>query len=90
MREKLKWVDLCFFFFKQKTAYEIVSRDWSSDVCSSDLGELLDAGDDPNVLSLAGQIMKQSNDSWFWINAQPVHVENGNVWLFPDGEVWLL
>ena len=27
-----------FFFFKQKTAYEIVSRDWSSDVCSSDLG----------------------------------------------------
>ena len=23
-----------FFFFKQKTAYEIVSRDWSSDVCS--------------------------------------------------------
>src|SRR5436309_3590402 len=27
-----------FFFFKQKTAYEI-SRDWSSDVCSSDLEE---------------------------------------------------
>ena len=26
-----------FFFFKPKTAYEIVSRDWSSDVCSSDL-----------------------------------------------------
>src|SRR5216110_2969426 len=26
-----------FFFFKQKTAYEISSRDWSSDVCSSDL-----------------------------------------------------
>src|SRR5216110_3673641 len=25
------------FFFKQKTAYEISSRDWSSDVCSSDL-----------------------------------------------------
>ena len=26
-----------FFFFKQKTAYEIVDCDWSSDVCSSDL-----------------------------------------------------
>src|SRR5213082_3194628 len=26
-----------FFFFKQKTAYEVVSGDWSSDVCSSDL-----------------------------------------------------
>src|SRR6187402_3700012 len=28
---------LFFFFFKQKTAYEMVSCDWSSDVCSSDL-----------------------------------------------------
>src|SRR6058998_746005 len=26
-----------FFFFKQKTAYEMVMSDWSSDVCSSDL-----------------------------------------------------
>ena len=26
------------FFFKQKTAYEIYQCDWSSDVCSSDLG----------------------------------------------------
>ena len=26
-----------FFFFKQKTAYEILTCDWSSDVCSSDL-----------------------------------------------------
>ena len=25
------------FFFKQKTAYEILTCDWSSDVCSSDL-----------------------------------------------------
>ena len=28
-----------FFFFKQKTAYEIGTGDWSSDVCSSDLNE---------------------------------------------------
>src|SRR3546814_3615649 len=27
-----------FFFFKQKTAYEMHISDWSSDVCSSDLG----------------------------------------------------
>src|SRR3546814_1832933 len=26
-----------FFFFKQKTAYEMCISDWSSDVCSSDL-----------------------------------------------------
>src|SRR3546814_2675343 len=29
---------MCFFFFKQKTAYEMRISDWSSDVCSSDLG----------------------------------------------------
>src|SRR3546814_8027007 len=29
----------CFFFFKQKTAYEMRISDWSSDVCSSDLEE---------------------------------------------------
>ena len=28
-----------FFFFKQKTAYEFLTGDWSSDVCSSDLNE---------------------------------------------------
>src|SRR3546814_5580137 len=35
-------MDICFFvclffFFKQKTAYEMRISDWSSDVCSSDL-----------------------------------------------------
>ena len=45
-------------FFKQKTAYEIASGDWSSDVCSSDLttdelphirGDVLDfTRQDPN------------------------------------------
>src|SRR3546814_5309 len=36
----MKWlcvVFLFFFFFKQKTAYEMRISDWSSDVCSSDL-----------------------------------------------------
>src|SRR3546814_10141285 len=33
-----------FFFFKQKTAYEMRISDWSSDVCSSDLSKhLIDA-----------------------------------------------
>src|SRR3546814_727912 len=32
------WFNLfIFFFFKQKTAYEMRISDWSSDVCSSDL-----------------------------------------------------
>src|SRR6058998_4029530 len=35
------------FFFKQKTAYEMVMSDWSSDVCSSDLPRL-------SVMAVAG------------------------------------
>src|SRR3546814_4199800 len=31
------WFLFYFFFFKQKTAYEMRISDWSSDVCSSDL-----------------------------------------------------
>src|SRR3546814_13582290 len=34
-----------FLFFKQKTAYEMRISDWSSDVCSSDLGGELVVGD---------------------------------------------
>src|SRR3546814_9317956 len=33
-----------FFFFKQKTAYEMRISDWSSDVCSSDLLDAPRAG----------------------------------------------
>src|SRR3546814_17914691 len=36
---------MLFFFFKQKTAYELRISDWSSDVCSSDL-----AGGDQRVI----------------------------------------
>src|SRR3546814_3020580 len=36
---------LFFFFFKQKTAYEMRISDWSSDVCSSDLNRSLLAED---------------------------------------------
>src|SRR3546814_5808573 len=32
---------VCFFIFKQKTAYEMRISDWSSDVCSSDLDNVL-------------------------------------------------
>src|SRR3546814_16026460 len=32
-----EFINFVFFFFKQKTAYEMRISDWSSDVCSSDL-----------------------------------------------------
>src|SRR3546814_2884182 len=36
---------IVFFFFKQKTAYEMRISDWSSDVCSSDLSAHYGFGD---------------------------------------------
>ena len=39
--DEVWWREWIFFFFKQKTAYEIYQCDWSSDVCSSDLAEIL-------------------------------------------------
>src|SRR3546814_7119555 len=35
---------MLFFFFKQKTAYEMRISDWSSDVCSSDLQRAVKGG----------------------------------------------
>src|SRR3546814_8178355 len=45
---------LFFFFFKQKTAYEMRISDWSSDVCSSDLlnsGDYLSKADPQKLLN---------------------------------------
>ena len=47
------------FFFKQKTAYEIGTGDWSSDVCSSDLtwrGNWADLATGPRKTSTAKRV----------------------------------
>src|SRR3546814_18206525 len=44
-----------FFFFKQKTAYEMRISDWSSDVCSSDLAKLEETVADYNRAAETGR-----------------------------------
>ena len=58
-----------FFFFKQKTAYEIKECDWSSDVCSSDLIKTLQEFDQDARSELTKErddmvrdILKEMND----------------------------
>src|SRR3546814_11839718 len=46
------------FFFKQKTAYEMRISDWSSDVCSSDLGTIRATGK-------LGDVMQESIQAAF-------------------------
>src|SRR3546814_4357998 len=53
------WLVYVFFFFKQKTAYEMRISDWSSDVCSSDL-PFLQIGDlDPRSGVRHGRILRR-------------------------------
>src|SRR3546814_7042746 len=47
---------LFFFFFKQKTAYEMRISDWSSDVCSSDLPPDILARIEDSSLTAAGVV----------------------------------
>src|SRR3546814_19023174 len=55
-------MDDLFFFFKQKTAYEMRISDWSSDVCSSDLRD----STSPN-----------RNWGWLWVRWADNHPQNG-------------
>src|SRR3546814_8143171 len=45
------------FLFKHKTAYELRISDWSSDVCSSDLGVLPSKKSAPTALRVISQAM---------------------------------
>src|SRR3546814_1590983 len=52
------------FFFKQKTAYEMRISDWSSDVCSSDLGGGGQAGRAPRRANSSTRAGKSSMAGW--------------------------
>src|SRR3546814_3917496 len=58
---------LFFFFFKQKTAYEMRISDWSSDVCSSDLGR------DPGQIGLLHRLAAEQADR---TGAEALHGES--------------
>src|SRR3546814_5179431 len=56
---------ILFFFFKQKTAYEMRISDWSSDVCSSDLHRReggRDAAAHRGAVQAAGQSAEQGGE----------------------------
>src|SRR3546814_16762998 len=72
-----------FFFFKQKTAYEMRISDWSSDVCSSDLpifavnialardGEVI-AG--VTHVPALGETFRAERGAGAFLNDRPIHV----------------
>src|SRR3546814_4684512 len=68
-----------FFFFKQKTAYEMRISDWSSDVCSSDLVDHI------ALLRQALQYVQRRHP--FTIDAMVVLPDHLHaVWTLPPGD----
>src|SRR3546814_717842 len=65
-----------FFFFKQKTAYEMRISDWSSDVCSSDLAAIAQI----LWLKLTGRAIEATH----WINVTIIVVFGGATLLLHD------
>src|SRR3546814_12634461 len=63
----------CFFFFKQKTAYEMRISDWSSDVCSSDLLAQPDLG------ALAQRDVGEDRHIAAGLQPAPVEIQPGAV-----------
>src|SRR3546814_17991142 len=55
-----------FFFFKQKTAYEMRISDWSSDVCSSDLVGLT------GTFACQGQWLQEQSASRFILSTRRI------------------
>src|SRR3546814_10624334 len=58
-----------FFYFKQKTAYDMRISDWSSDVCSSDLpfGNLVYRGVDRNLNPVIAKAATRTVAESSWI-----------------------
>src|SRR3546814_3156920 len=63
-----------FFFFKQKTAYEMRISDWSSDVCSSDLYK-----------TRAWEVARATSAAPTYLKGHE-HTPSGRI--FIDGGVW--
>src|SRR3546814_7607699 len=69
---------LFFFFFKQKTAYEMRISDWSSDVCSSDLPDPVIQEPDDVILRVTATAICGSD----------LHLYRGKIPATEDGDIF--
>src|SRR3546814_8953683 len=76
-----------FFFFKQKTAYELLISDWISDVCSSDLVTVVDVAVEKRLTARLTDLLPGS----LVVGEEAVHAEPALMdQLASDAPVWIL
>src|SRR3546814_9521708 len=80
---------MLYFFFKQKTAYEMRISDWSSDVCSSDLPDLQDERFESRVAIFHQRYSTNTFPQW-WL-AQPFRTlaHNGEINTIRGNKNWM-
>src|SRR3546814_4637304 len=75
-----------FFFFKQKTAYEMRISDWSSDVCSSDLAPVGQCLPVPDGYDMAEAAALPETLFTVWSNLfERVYIVEGDIVLVHGG-----
>src|SRR3546814_20433074 len=65
---------MLFFFFKQKTAYEMRISDWSSDVCSSDLANLVSHLGERACPVMCRSARLNANQAWRQLRKERQHL----------------
>src|SRR3546814_660613 len=76
-------MDSIFFFFKQKTAYEMRISDWSSDVCSSDLLRRRERSDEAGIKYL---IMAAFSSAFLLFGMALIYARTGSMSFSGIGE----
>src|SRR3546814_3933585 len=77
-----------FFFFKQKTAYEMRISDWSSDVCSSDLFDRDEKGRRIPFISALTALGAADGDTRSYIELLDLIRQNGALPETDAQEIW--
>src|SRR3546814_10193399 len=85
-----------FFFFKQKTAYEMRISDWSSDVCSSDLDieqlwrPIRDCAEKILAKIINPQVQRVRIELWSWISKHTSRQRFTRILQHPLAAGWLV
>src|SRR5438093_4226257 len=66
---------LLFFFFSSRRRHTRLVSDWSSDVCSSDLGGHCEPGDDSLRAAALREATEESGIEGLTISAAPLHLD---------------